>query len=156
MVKDGSMEVDMSQGICGIKGTTFVIGDSQGISSLKVIEGNVQFTSKTTGQNVMVGTGQSVQATSSGLGKATPFNATAEQASWDAVRAQIPASSSGNPSATKAGTGSDHGYQSRSPLLSAPAGCSGNNFNFSPASSNNREISSGMLAIGTWDVGSSM
>jgi hypothetical protein len=101
MAKDGDMEVDMSQGVAGIKGTTFVLEENPGSSVLKVIEGNVQFTAKADGKTVAVGSGQSVRATGSGLGTVTQFNATAEQASWDAVTAKMPPPFSA--SATKAG-----------------------------------------------------
>lgn len=43
MVVDGTMQVEMSQGICGIKGTTFIVEDDGLKSTLKVIEGTVSF-----------------------------------------------------------------------------------------------------------------
>lgn len=39
MIKDGSMEVEMSQGVSGIKGTTFICEEKDGVSTLKVFEG---------------------------------------------------------------------------------------------------------------------
>ena len=50
MLKDGSMDIEMSQAVLGIKGTTFLLKEDGITSSLKVLDGTVQFTSKTTGQ----------------------------------------------------------------------------------------------------------
>ena len=82
MANNGTMEVDMSQAVAGIKGTTFVLGETGSASTLKVIEGTVAFTSKATGKTVAVSAGQTVQADRTGLSAVTSFDATAESADW--------------------------------------------------------------------------
>lgn len=82
MIKDGSMEIDMSQAVAGIKGTTFVCEDDGTTSTLKVFEGTVEFTSKATGEAVMVGAGQHVSADGAGLSPVTKLDEKAENAVW--------------------------------------------------------------------------
>ena len=66
----------------GIKGTTLVLGEQNGVSSLKVIEGVVEFTSKETGEKVDVKAGEQVSADLNGLSKVEPFDVQKESASW--------------------------------------------------------------------------
>ena len=74
MAKDGSMEVEMSQAVASIKGTTFIVSDDLISSTLQVIEGTVTFT-VTGGAQAIVTTGQQVTATADqGLGAVTPFD----------------------------------------------------------------------------------
>lgn len=85
MMKDGTMDVDMSQAVAGIKGTILVTEETGTQSTLKVIRGHVNFTSKVTGKSVMVGPGEMVVATRKGLGKKQNFNVAEENSSWKAV-----------------------------------------------------------------------
>ncbi len=85
MIKDGSMEIDMSQAVAGIKGTTFVCEEDGATSTLKVLDGTVEFTSKATGESVMVGAGQQASATSSGLSPVTALDTSAEEAAWTEI-----------------------------------------------------------------------
>ena len=99
MVKDGNMEVEMTQAVAGIKGTTFVMHETGTESTLKVIEGQVAFTSDFNGTVQQVATGQ--MATDSGKGTSTikTFDVTAEQNDWNTVIAttnSAPTKSSGN------------------------------------------------------------
>ncbi|MEF2176042.1 MAG: FecR family protein [Candidatus Absconditabacteria bacterium] len=71
MIKDGSMNVEMSQAVAGIKGTIFVLKEDQNSSSIEVIEGTVEFKSKVDNQAIMVSAGEILTATSSGLGEKT-------------------------------------------------------------------------------------
>jgi len=82
MVKDGSMDMQMSQAVAGIKGTIFVCEEIDGVSTLKVIEGKVTFTD-TTGTVVTVKTGQMVSADETGMTEVTAFDVDAEYADWD-------------------------------------------------------------------------
>jgi ferric-dicitrate binding protein FerR (iron transport regulator) len=82
IANNGTMEVDMSQAVTGIKGTTFVLSETGTTSTLKVIEGTVSFTAKATGQSVEVSTGQTVQADATGLSPVTSFDVNAESADW--------------------------------------------------------------------------
>jgi ferric-dicitrate binding protein FerR (iron transport regulator) len=63
MIKDGTMDVEMSQAVAGIKGTTFIVEETGDTSTLKVIEGEVEFTSKVTGKTKMVKGGEMITAT---------------------------------------------------------------------------------------------
>jgi hypothetical protein len=62
MVKDGSMEIEMSQGVAGIKGTIFVCEEDGQTSTLKVIEGSVVFTDRATGEQTTVAGGEMISA----------------------------------------------------------------------------------------------
>lgn len=87
MVKDGTLDVEMSQAIAGAKGTTFVAEDDGETSILKVIEGKVEYTSLVTGESVMVGSGQMVKADSKGLGEIETFDVDKENKSWENITA---------------------------------------------------------------------
>jgi|GEM_PF-5321466 len=69
MLKDGSMEVNMSQAVCGIKGTIFEASHDRktGIERVSVTEGRVEVRHKRTGKRVLVGSGQAVRITSEGI-----------------------------------------------------------------------------------------
>jgi len=91
ILPDGEMDLDTAQAVCGIKGTTLVVEATDTSTTLKVIEGNVQFTSNSNGQKVMVEGGKTVTANASGLGAKTSFDVAAEQAVWDKVRKEAEA-----------------------------------------------------------------
>jgi uncharacterized cupin superfamily protein len=74
MAKDGCMQVEMSQGVSGIKGTTFIVSDDMKSSTLQVIEGQVTMTASN-GKAVSVGAGEQVTATDKGLSTKTAFDA---------------------------------------------------------------------------------
>jgi len=82
MAKDGTMEIEMNQGVAGIKGTTFVCEEKNGRSALKVIEGIVDFKSKTNGNTVKVNTGEMVEAATNGLSEIAKFDIAEESESW--------------------------------------------------------------------------
>ena len=82
MMKDGSMEIEMSQAVAGIKGTQFILNETKKESSVKVIEGTVKFTSKSTGKSVDVQKGESVVATANGLSEITTFDPVEEEKKW--------------------------------------------------------------------------
>lgn len=84
MIKNGTMEVHMSQAVAGIKGTTFVMSETGSKSTIGVIEGVVSFESLATGDVVDVATGESVTATSDGLSEKTTFDSSAEQKNMQA------------------------------------------------------------------------
>lgn len=79
---EGTMEIETSQAVLGIKGTTLVLETDGTTTTLKVIAGDVEFTSKTTGESIMVSTGQQASADSNGLSGITPFDIAAETNSW--------------------------------------------------------------------------
>ncbi|MCX6701562.1 MAG: FecR family protein, partial [Methanomicrobiales archaeon] len=89
MMVGGTMEVDMSQAVAGIKGTTLVCEETGSSSVLKVIDGTVSFMSKKTGAVVLVPAGQMVTATANGLGPITPFDINAEAIKYGVDPAQF-------------------------------------------------------------------
>ena len=85
MVKDGNMEVEMTQAVAGIKGTTFVVSDDGKTSKLKVIEGLVAFTSKTDSKTTLVSTGEIITANSNGSQSKQKFDVASETKSWPII-----------------------------------------------------------------------
>ncbi len=83
MMKDGSMEIDMSQAVAGIKGTTFILESSASTSTLKVIEGTVDFTSKADGKTVQVSDGQTARANSQGVSIPEMVDLSTDKTEWD-------------------------------------------------------------------------
>lgn len=82
MMKDGSMEVEMSQAVAGIKGTIFSLEETKDKSTIKVIEGVVSFTSKKDGKAETVNAGEALTADTNGLGQKTTFDSTEEEKQW--------------------------------------------------------------------------
>ncbi|MFA6005662.1 MAG: FecR family protein [Patescibacteria group bacterium] len=85
MIKDGTMEGHMSQAVAGIKGTVFVMTETGSESTIKVIEGVVNFESLATGTGVDVASGESVTATVNGLSEKTTFDTSVEEKSWQTI-----------------------------------------------------------------------
>lgn len=85
MINEGSMEIEMNQATAGIKGTTLVLSDDGKTSTLKVIEGEVLFTSKSNGEKVNITGGKMVSASDIGLGETGTFDTAKETADWNAV-----------------------------------------------------------------------
>ena len=82
MLKGGTMEVQMSQAVAGIKGTTIVCEESGSSSALKVLDGTATFRSKSSGEELLVNAGEMATATSSGLSGSQSFDVQAENESW--------------------------------------------------------------------------
>jgi hypothetical protein len=95
LIKDGSMEVEMSQAIAGARGTTFICEENNGVSVLKVFEGTVEFSSKISGNAVTVQGGQMITADHNGLGEITPFDMDIELETWDADTQEMTANAMG-------------------------------------------------------------
>lgn len=93
MLKDGSMQVDMSQATLGIKGTTFVLSEVGGKSTLKVIEGTVEIKSKTNPTTKSVAAGEAISANNNGLSEKTKFDAVEENNSWEKFKNSLGKSS---------------------------------------------------------------
>jgi len=119
MMKEGSLEIEMNQAAASIKGTTFVASEKDGVSTLQVIEGSVEFTSKATKQKTTVNGGLSVAATKSGLGSLAPIDVKAVTAEWDAVRAKTEA---GKPAPAAGGGAASAAWYLDTPVLAAIAG----------------------------------
>lgn len=82
LLLEGRMEIETTQAVAGIKGTTLVMETDGTTTTLKVIAGTVEFRSKNTGEMVVVNAGQQAQADNFGLLPVTAFDVQAEQASW--------------------------------------------------------------------------
>ena len=82
MVKDGSMDVTMFQAVAGCKGTVFICSEDGTTSSVKVLDGTVEFTSTATGDVELLTAGESISATSSGLSEKTSFDVDEELKNW--------------------------------------------------------------------------
>lgn len=91
VIKDGTMEIEMSQAVCGIKGTIFVLKEDGAISTLKVLDGTVEFTSTVTGETQTVSAGQMSVADANGLGALQSFDATAEGLNWSLLQTETEA-----------------------------------------------------------------
>jgi hypothetical protein len=95
MLEGKTFSVEMSEAVAGIKGTTFVVEDDGKTSTLKVIEGHVEFTSKASGESEMVGPGEMISADDDGLEEKEYFDATDENESWSDVGTSAYAAKSG-------------------------------------------------------------
>ena len=82
MIKDGSMDIDMSQAVAGIKGTTFILEDDGETSTVKVFEGEVELTPHGGGNPVLVKGSNTVSATQAVIGTVQSFDMDAELAKW--------------------------------------------------------------------------
>lgn len=82
VIKDGSMDMEMSQAVAGIKGTTFILSEDGETSTVKVFEGEVEFTPHGGGKSILVTKGKQVSATQSSLGAVENFDIEAELENW--------------------------------------------------------------------------
>ncbi|MDY6868550.1 MAG: FecR family protein [Chloroflexota bacterium] len=85
MLKDGSMNIEMSQAVAGIKGTTLVLEEDGSTSTLKVLEGTVELSSYA-GESILVTDGQRVSVTDGTFGPVTNFSVEEEMEIWGATR----------------------------------------------------------------------
>jgi len=90
VIKTGDFPFEGSQAVAGIKGTTFVLEDDGTETTLKVIEGTVEFTSKATGDSLTVKGGSLLSANQSGLSNITDFDVDAEMEQWQMYGANMP------------------------------------------------------------------
>lgn len=82
LILGDAIEVKTNLVTMGIRGTTLVTEVTDDATTLKVLEGNVEFTSLATGETVMVGAGETVSATAGGLSEKGTFDVEAESALW--------------------------------------------------------------------------
>ncbi|HCX05059.1 MAG TPA: hypothetical protein DHM42_11320 [Clostridiales bacterium] len=82
MIKDGSMNIEMSQAVAGIKGTTFVLEEDGNTSTLKVFEGAVEFTPY--GEEPIIVSGEERVSVTDGIpSQVEKFSISQELNSWD-------------------------------------------------------------------------
>jgi hypothetical protein len=89
ILKDGTMEVDTTQAVAGIKGTIFSMNEENGITTLKVYRGMVSFRPLNGGNSVDVSEGEEISADSSGLKEKKSFNYETELKEWTDLTANI-------------------------------------------------------------------
>ncbi|MDD2592071.1 MAG: FecR domain-containing protein [Erysipelotrichaceae bacterium] len=85
MMKDGSLNIEMGQAVAGIKATTFVCEVYEEVSTLKVIEGSIAYTSLHTNDQVLVNAGEMVDAHKNGLDEVMTFDIEEEKIKWSDV-----------------------------------------------------------------------
>lgn len=93
MINEGTMEVEMYDAAASIKGTKLVVETTDDHSTVKVIEGTVELTSKG-GETVWLSAGETATVTIDGIGRITKFSIAAETALWQSLLDQE--SSGGN------------------------------------------------------------
>ncbi len=77
-----SIEVKGNWATCGIKGTTFILEENDTNTTIKLIEGVVDFTSNVTGEKKTIVGGETLSATSTGLSEEKAFNISDEKKNW--------------------------------------------------------------------------
>jgi len=82
MITEGTMDVEMSQAVAGIKGTTFVVEETGSESVLKVIDGKVELKTNT-GDKLIVTGGAMATVKRGSPAKVRPFSLETELASWN-------------------------------------------------------------------------
>ncbi len=83
MVNDGSMSMEMNQAVAGIKGTTFVASETNGVSGIKVLEGKISFTALNGSETVDISGGEMANVDISGKIIKDNFDIILEQDTWD-------------------------------------------------------------------------
>lgn len=79
---DETLEIDMNYAVVRFKVGTVILESSDEVSTLKVIEGAINFTSKADGKSVEVSDGQFVQANSQGVSTPAQTDLTLEKLEW--------------------------------------------------------------------------
>ncbi len=83
MVNDGSMSIEMNQAVAGIKGTTFVASETNGVSGIKVIEGKIAIKALNGDETVDIIGGETANVDISGKIVKDDFDIFTEQNTWD-------------------------------------------------------------------------
>lgn len=82
MIKDGSMNVEMSQCIAGARGTIFTLESNDTTSHVKVLEGTVE-TKSNNGENLLLTAGEQVSVTDGALQEKRTFVLNDELRMWN-------------------------------------------------------------------------
>jgi hypothetical protein len=86
--------INTNQAICNIKGTLFTLKVSQSETVLNVIEGNIDYISKVTGDVIEVNAAESMKATENGFEEKTKFDVAVENNYWNSVEEGLDSQSS--------------------------------------------------------------
>lgn len=83
MAEGKDLKIEMSQAAAGIKGTILVTSDDGESSTLKVIEGEVEFTNRQTGASVLIKQGEAIEAKGNQVSSVTTFDVDQEKKNWE-------------------------------------------------------------------------
>jgi hypothetical protein len=81
--REGGTILEMSKALVEVKQTKFVLADDGETSTIKMIEGSVEFKSRATGKTITVSTGEMATATDKGFNKVEKFDIAVENAKWE-------------------------------------------------------------------------
>lgn len=83
MMKDGTMEVEMSQAVTGTKGTVYALGAVKGgENTAAVFEGAIEVKSKATGRTMSLRAGQKLRIGAAGFSAVETFDTSTELRPW--------------------------------------------------------------------------
>jgi len=82
MIRDGEMDLQMSQAVLGIKGTVFVCRETGTESEVRLLQGKLEFRHRTNGKVLVLKPGQSVVATAEGFSPIREFDIAKERSNW--------------------------------------------------------------------------
>lgn len=82
MIKDGSMNVEMSQAVAGIKGTILILETDNTVSSVKVLEGKVEVSAKN-GDTIELKQNEMIMVTDGQVGNKETFALINELNAWE-------------------------------------------------------------------------
>ena len=85
MIKEGTMETTMNQAVAGRKGTVAVFIEEDGVSTVKVLEGEMYLQANATGESKDIMPGQMLSADKNGLGEVTEIDIEQELKSWEEI-----------------------------------------------------------------------
>lgn len=114
--------VETNMAIVGIKGTSFVLEAGDTGTNLKVLEGSVEFTHKSTGKSATVEAGSSMTASSTGLGQKSTFNLSQEKAKWTDLSSYA-ASSNGNTVSSSSASSNQPSNPTKKKINIGPLSC---------------------------------
>jgi hypothetical protein len=86
MLNGETLEDYMWNGVAGVKGTKYVLEEIGNGSTLKVIDGSVEFTDISTGEKEMVNSGEMLVATKNGLTEKEKFDVENENKIWEELK----------------------------------------------------------------------
>lgn len=89
MVADGSMEIEMSQAVAGLKGTNITCSTSRGEDRIQVLRGIAEVLIKETQERVQVKEGEELVVKSGGKTEKVEIDVAAEQKKWEEATSRL-------------------------------------------------------------------
>ena len=87
MLEDGSMDIEMSQAVAGIRGTSFFVSDDGTTSTVKVVNGSVEVTPKV-GRPAILNSNEAISVRNRQAGNKTKFDPKQEFNKFDNIQKQ--------------------------------------------------------------------